>query len=402
MLANFQREYNMNRVFLSTTGLWPFQSKHVRNSLRTFCLLLEISYYPFEILLLYDHWGDPGMVFEALYQFILLTAFIVRALHDIWNRDKLQRLYTAIDEHWDIFTNDTEVCVLKNYSSLSRKFTKYYATIIYLMCSVSLTVPLTPLLLDIVIPLNESRPRFFLMEVEFRVDKKDYFVPIFCYTTTVIMVGMTIMVGVDAMHVICTAHACSLFAAISKQVKNIFSKVNNGKIGECGYRANMELDSSSEEIIYREYIICLKKHQLAIEFVKTLELSYQELSLLLLLLIIATFSLVGVRIIHVLHQLKELMKFAFIIVGVLVTLMIVCYSSQRLMDESQNIFYQAYAAEWYHFSPRLKSLLMITLYRTNTPCVLKAGNVIPLSIATYTAVIRVAISYFTAFLSLQE
>ncbi|XP_077266615.1 uncharacterized protein LOC143899819 isoform X2 [Temnothorax americanus] len=342
------------------------------------------------------------MVFDALYQFILLTAFIARALHDIWNRDKLQQLYITIDKHWDIFTNDTEVCVLKNYSLLSRKFTKYYATIIYLMCSVSLTVPLTPLLLDIVIPLNESRPRFFLMEVEFRVDKKDYFVPIFCYTTTVVMVGMTIMVGVDAMHVICTAHACSLFVAISKQVKNIFSKVNNGKIVECGYRANMELDSSSEEIIYREYIICLKKHQLAIEFVKTLELSYQELSLLLLLLIIATFSLVGVRIIHVLHQLKELMKFAFIIVGLLVTLMIVCYSSQRLMDESQNIFYQAYAAEWYHFSPRLKSLLIITLYRTNTPCVLKAGNVIPLSIATYAAVIRVAVSYFTAFLSLQE
>ncbi|KYN22621.1 Odorant receptor 2a [Trachymyrmex cornetzi] len=68
------------------------------------------------------------------------------------------------------------------------------------------------------------------------------------------------------------------------------------------------------------------------------------------------------------------------------TLMIVCYSGQRLMDESQSIFHRAYAVEWYKFSPRLKSLLIITLYRSNVPCGLKAGNMVPLSIATFAAV----------------
>ncbi|KAL0114199.1 hypothetical protein PUN28_011484 [Cardiocondyla obscurior] len=82
--------------------------------------------------------------------------------------------------------------------------------------------------------------------------------------------------------------------------------------------------------------------------------------------------------------------------------MIVCYSSQRLMDESQSIFYRAYAAEWYKFSSRLKSLLIITLYRSNVPSGLKAGNMIPLSIATYAAVVRIAMSYFTAFTSIKE
>lgn len=44
------------------------------------------------------------------------------------------------------------------------------------------------------------------------------------------------------------------------------------------------------------------------------------------------------------------------------------------------------ATEWYNFSPRLKSLLIITLYRTNVPYGLKAGNMIPLCIETYAAV----------------
>ncbi|KAL0114203.1 hypothetical protein PUN28_011485 [Cardiocondyla obscurior] len=83
-------------------------------------------------------------------------------------------------------------------------------------------------------------------------------------------------------------------------------------------------------------------------------------------------------------------------------LLIVCYSGQRLIDESQNVFYRAYAAEWYNFSPRLKSLLIMTLYRSNIPCGLKAGNMIPLCIATYAAVVRIAMSYFTAFKSFKD
>lgn len=50
------------------------------------------------------------------------------------------------------------------------------------------------------------------------------------------------------------------------------------------------------------------------------------------------------------------------------------------------IYVCRYAAEWYNFSPKLKSLLIITLCRASIPCGLKAGNMVPLSIATYATV----------------
>lgn len=77
-----------------------------------------------------------------------------------------------------------------------------------------IVIPLTPTFLDIILPLNESRPRFLAIEVEFRINKDEYFLLIFCYTTAIIVVGISIMVSVDAMHITCTVHACSLFAAI--------------------------------------------------------------------------------------------------------------------------------------------------------------------------------------------
>ncbi|XP_050449388.1 odorant receptor 63a-like [Cataglyphis hispanica] len=403
MLANFLREYNINRLYLSITGHWPFQSWLTRNLLQTFYFLLEISYCLFEILLLYDHWGDAQMIFEGGYQFVISISFLVRMINEFFNYNKFRQLYEAIDEHWDIFTSDVEVQVLKDYSDLSRKFTKYYSILLYVMTSGFIVVPLTPMFLDIVLPLNESRPRFLATEVEFRVDKDEYFVPIFCYTTVIIVLGMTIVVSVDTMHITCTTHACSLFAAVSKQFEsiNILKIENNSKTRKYRYHVNT-FDTSNEEMIYREYIMCLKKHQLAIKFADTLESSYRELSLFLLVIFIGISSLTGIRMVYVLDQLKEVARFMFIIMAALLVLLTVCYSGQKLMDESQNIFYQAYAVEWYDFSPRLKSLLIILLYRSSVPCRLKAGNMIPLSIATYASVIQMGVTYFTAFLSLKD
>jgi len=88
------------------------------------------------------------------------------------------------------------------------------AALMYVMMSGFIVIPLTPAFLDIVLPLNESRPRFLAIEVEFRVNKDEYFLLFFCYTTAIIVVGISIMVSVDAMHITCTAHACSLFAAV--------------------------------------------------------------------------------------------------------------------------------------------------------------------------------------------
>ncbi|XP_071625437.1 uncharacterized protein [Temnothorax longispinosus] len=366
MLENFLREYNTNSILLSTTGLWPFQNKLVKNLIWTFYFLIELSYYPLE----------------------------------------LRWMCETIDEHWNIFTDDIEIRVMKEYSMLSQKLVKLYLILLYITLLMLIITPLTPILLDIVMPLNESRSRFFVIEVEFRVNKDEYFLPIFCYISVLAIVSINITLSVETMHIACTAHACSLFAAVSKQMENIMLKVNdnNNDIGANKSSINKKFDLcvSSEKMIYWKYVTCLTKHQLAIKFVDVLNSSYQVYALTFLILIIGTMSVIGLRILYILDQLETVIKFVLLLMVSLFSLLITCYSGQRIMDESQNIFYGAYAAEWYKFSPRLKSLLIITLYRSSTPCELKAGNMIPLSIATYATVVRMSMSYYTALLSIQD
>ncbi|KAL6427566.1 hypothetical protein ACFW04_008805 [Cataglyphis niger] len=383
MLVNILREYNINRIFLSCLGLWPFQRKLARCLLPMFYFVFEISYLPLEIRTLYMHRHNKQMIFECLYQISVTLAFLVKLLNQLWYRSKFQHLYETMENHWNIFTNELEVQIMKTYSAIAHKFSVSYSILVYVMMSMFIIIPsLGPMLLDIVLPLNESRPRHFAVYAEYGVDQNKYFVEIFLYTTIMITIGISIMVSVDTMHVACTAHACGLFQIVGQQIENIISHVH--EVNEIGYHANTEYELFNEKIIYRKYIVCLKKHQLALQF-------------------------------------------TFIIMGALLQLMIACYSGQKLMDESQNIFHQTYAAEWYKFSPRLKSLLIITLYRSIVPCKLTAGNLFPLSMTLFAAVsiricknyitiytgnslcvpvrfkvVRTSVSYFTAFLSLKD
>ncbi|XP_028047000.2 uncharacterized protein LOC105837982 isoform X2 [Monomorium pharaonis] len=338
--------------------------------------------------MLYDHQDDSQMIFEGFYQFVVSNAFIVRLWNEIWNRDKFRHLYETMNNHWDIFTNELEVRILKNYSNISRKFTIFYSTMMYLLSSMFIVIPLTPVFLDIILPLNESRPRILAIEVELKVDTDEYFVPIFLYTTAIIVIGISIMVGVDTMHFTCTTHACSLFSIVGEEIENITSTQYLQKC-KCGLNKHHEL--SREQMIYQQYVTCLRKYQLALKFVDILNSTHQTAAIFFLLLIGASLSLTGVRVVYVLDQLEEMIRFLFIIMGALMQLLIMCYAGQKLMDESQNVFHRAYAAEWYLFSPRLKSLLIITLYRSLVPCSLTVGKFFPLSMSTYATIITLCI-----------
>ncbi|KYN16798.1 hypothetical protein ALC57_10995 [Trachymyrmex cornetzi] len=299
MLVHVLREYNVNKILLSHLGLWPLQNKFVRRLLPILYLVIHISSLPFEILSLHDMLGNMQRAFENFYYIVCCILFIVKLSNEFLN-DEIRYSYKAMENHWNIFTGEFEMRILKNYSSLSRKFTIIYAITMYIMVTIYIMVPIKSILLDVILPLNESRPRFSVLSIEYRIDKDKYFVPLFCYNITVVVTGVTILVGIETMYVTRTIHACSLFSIISQQFEKIISQTGISMKASEGGRymngMNALFKSASEQLIYDEYIICLKKYQLALK----------------------------------------------------------------------------YAVEWYTFSPRLKSLIIITLHRSLVPCSLRA------------------------------
>lgn len=68
-----------------------------------------------------------------------------------------------------------------------------------------------PKFLDIVAPLNESRPCELLAIATFFFDQEKYFVPIFLHMTVALSSEITILIATEAIFMITIQHACALF-----------------------------------------------------------------------------------------------------------------------------------------------------------------------------------------------
>ncbi|XP_039308010.1 uncharacterized protein LOC113006003 [Solenopsis invicta] len=298
-----------------------------------------------------------------------------------------------MENHWNTFTNEFEVRILKDYSSQSRKIIIIYSIVMYLAITTYIMPSFTPILLDIISPLNESRPRIFSMSFEWRIDMDKYYVPIVCYNTITLVTGIIICIGIDSMYITRIFHACSLFSIVSQQLEMMSKPDIKIKMSQyCGcyinenvnrYCKNAIFKSASEHMIYQEYVICLKKYQIALEFVDVLNSQYRTMTLISLAITCMILSLGGIQFVYVLGQLDNVIKNGVVISGMLLQFMLLCYPGQKLLDESQKVFYKIYAVEWYAFPLKLKSLLIITLQRSSISCGLTAGNLFSLSMVTY-------------------
>src|SRR5580765_7890523 len=85
-----------------------------------------------------------------------------------------------------------------------------FAASVYVSTSLYLIMPITPQILDLAMPLNESRPRKFLFEVEYRVDREKYYYLILFHSYVAVVAVMSIVVCADTIYIAYVQHCCSL------------------------------------------------------------------------------------------------------------------------------------------------------------------------------------------------
>ncbi|KAM0732215.1 Odorant receptor Or2 [Formica fusca] len=395
MQEDMLRYYSRNQFFLSQMGIWPYQPKVIKILLPCFLVAIEMSVFATQVLLLHNNWGDLSMTIDGIVTSILLVGASTKLLNVVINNKKLQYLLQLMDEHWQLFHSECELHILRNYANIGQKVTKYYSVYINIFVVMFMLIPLTPKVLDIIIPLNESRPAIYVLEGDWGVDKEKYYFPILLHCYLVAIISTRCMVNVDTMYIVCVLHGCSLFNAVSIRVENIFDKTKLVEGEKIKHVVIKEHDSED----YREMIACLKKHQLAIQYTHMLDSTFRSAMFLILSLNVMILSLVGLQLINKFGQTQEVIRFGCIAVGSVTHLLSICLPGQLLLDRSIEVFDKAYSAQWYMFSLKTTKLLSILLYRSLVPCTLSAANMFIMSMTMFSSVMQTAMSYFTTFLS---
>ncbi|XP_029166107.1 uncharacterized protein LOC114936925 [Nylanderia fulva] len=392
MYSVIQRYYRVNKTFMSQVGIWPNQSRLARILIPMAMAFIDVSYVAAEMTRMFDTWGDVDIAVECIISTIIVFACFTKLLNLSFRINEVRKLFSLMEYHWKVFNNFTDVKILENYVIFTRKVVVFYATYVYVSTSLYLTMPMTPQIMDLVMPLNESRPRKFLFEVEYRIDREKYYYFILFHSYVAVVAVMSIVVCVDTTYIAYVQHGCSLFAAIGYRLEHIVSRElsqsymdkNEKRIT---YRDMEDIDDIYfKETVFRELIICLRKHQLAIQYAHILESSFMLSTGIQLACNMLALSLIGIQVISNLDNTEDFIRYICLCAGAFFHLLCMSLPGQRLMDHSVNIFDKACRSHWYTFSLKSKRLLRILLYRSIIPCTLTAGKIYVMSMANYSMV----------------
>ncbi|KAL0102409.1 hypothetical protein PUN28_017984 [Cardiocondyla obscurior] len=166
--------YDINKFFLLQIGGWPYQKKVLK------------------------------ILIPCLLSMILYSVYVI----------EFRRLLQLMNEHWKLFHNKNERHILRYYANIGRKITTYVAVYFVTTMIFYLLIPLIPKILDIIIPLNESRPLAYVFPAEYKVDKVKFYYPIVFHSYVTTITTIIILFTIDTTYIVCVLHACSLFTAI--------------------------------------------------------------------------------------------------------------------------------------------------------------------------------------------
>ncbi|KAL0108553.1 hypothetical protein PUN28_015217 [Cardiocondyla obscurior] len=115
---------------------------------------------------------------------------------------------------WNELETPEEYEIMKRYAKNTRRYAIGYVLYCYFALYVFLLMSLIPQVLDVVLPLNESRPRLSAYPAYYFVDESKYSYYILLHAIIAWKIALTGLVSYDCMVLTYIEYVCSIFALI--------------------------------------------------------------------------------------------------------------------------------------------------------------------------------------------
>ncbi|KAL6448884.1 hypothetical protein ACFW04_000555 [Cataglyphis niger] len=233
--------------------------------------------------------------------------------------------------------------------------TIFVAILFYSSVYIFLTMQISPKLLDIVAPLNESRPYELLAIAAFFFDQEKYFAPIFMHMTVALSAEITIIVATETMCLIYMQHACALFKIASFRIEHAF---------DCEIHISI---AEKNTTYYTNIINAVIIHNRAIKFFEFFNSNFEVSYFILLMFGVCSLSINLFR---------------------------------RVTNCSAEVFYKTCELPWYTVSIQCQKLLQFIMQRSTKTCKFTMLGVIDASLECFASLLSTSMSYFTVFWSI--
>ncbi|XP_063986118.1 putative odorant receptor 59c isoform X1 [Diachasmimorpha longicaudata] len=374
--------YQRNRILLITLGIWPESPLWL--TITTQCLLglstitILIPQYAFLIRVCHNLESLVTAMVEQLTVAIAYIKFYYCGTGKEW----MQTMINSVKEDWGE-VDDSLVETLHIYAKKGYMRTTIYMATLYSITIIYCGSPLKSPILDVLYPLNHSRPRFFPLQVDYSIygiNANDYFITVLMHCFITVMVVVHFLVTIDTFISIMVLHCCGVFAVVGDMLQQIQA--------DCSPREQYE-------------ILCngIRKHRRAIALAETIETSFTMMYGFVVFFTMVLMSCGLLQLIMKIDQPTEIMRGGSFDLASMLHLFFITLQGQELYDHSSELLEKIFSCNWPGMSLKAKQLISIMLMRSIKPMQMTAAKFFPLNIESFGKVLKTSFSVFTMMLS---
>ncbi|KAL0127089.1 hypothetical protein PUN28_005417 [Cardiocondyla obscurior] len=302
-----------------------------------------------------------------------------------FNSRKIKDLTDRLFVDWDMLETKEEHDIMRKYAEKGRWHALMYGLIIYMSTIIFAITSLVPRILDVIFPLNTSRPLILPYPAYYFVDENEYFYYIFFHMLIACSICMTGMIAHDTMFFVYVEHICGLFAIVGFRFEHVSHKCKIIKKNAINYSS----------AVHKNIVISVSAHHKALQFAQFLENTFTISFAIQLLFVTIGLSITLVQLSIQLHDLAEASRYVLFIIGQLFHLFCFSFQGQRVIDHSIETRDKIYHGLWYTVPAKEQRLLMFVIRRSIEASFLTAGKIYIFSLENFTTVVQSSVSYFT-------
>nr|QNL14956.1 olfactory receptor 12 [Aulacocentrum confusum] len=394
---------SMVRLGLKICGIWPdneqpnWQRKmtSVRVLLATF-ILIFFTTIP-TTMAMPKIWGDMTLIIDNfIINFPYFTAVVKLVV--LWYKEKeLGYLFNEIKSDWTSPKNSIE----RNLMMKNAKIAKFITVLSYVLIIWVMAFHHLPFWVAGLIPrtrsnLTDPHDRALVMQTVYFHDvskSPNFEITAVCQTIATLIAGSSYTV-VDCVFVMLIMHVSGQLAILTIKMENMCND----------YEDKIENDA---QYFVKTVRSITQTHQKIIRFVTTMESVYsfmilEQFSAFAVIFAVTGFQLISIFVGDVQSSFSAM---SFAILYFLCTLSsIFMYSAagEFLIFNSQTVSRAIYSCKWYNLRAKDMGQLLMVIIRTQKPLSVSVGKFAPVSLITFSMLIKTSASYLSVLLAMKS
>ncbi|KAH0946893.1 hypothetical protein HN011_001517 [Eciton burchellii] len=378
--------FNLNKILLQGSALWPFQQSKLVKLQFIINLIILLAAIICQVTTFVTSKCTPKFAVKIFSCIFFLIVLIVHYSAFRYNIKILKDLMGQLHFACIKLKDKNEIAIIQQYGWEAKRYTVVLTIVCFIMECIFWTIQIAvPFLNDVSV--NGSRSRRLQIAVEYFIDQQKYYYIILLHMNAAIFIGILTFLAMGTLLIAYIQHTCGMFKIACYRIEhaieiNIFKKI----------------DSNSQTSICKKIVYAVDIQREAMRLTQLLISRFDATYFCLTILAVTALTLNLFQIFQTVISEDNITEAVMPIAAVLVLILYIFFANffgQHVTDHNNEIYDVAYNIRWYVCPVHVQRLILLLLQRKAKEFQLTCGGLFIASFECFATLTKSTMSYFT-------